>query len=101
MARARRRTLRSSLDFEAFVVEQVREIPRGRVSTYGDIAPGSPRRVGYVLAITQEEVPWHRVVRADGSVAMGPEQLEMLRREGVPLKGGRVDLLRARYPTAE
>ena len=101
VGRSAGRLRRGGLDFEAFVVEQVREIPRGRVSTYGDIAPGSPRRVGYVLAITREEVPWHRVVRADGSVAMGPEQLEMLRREGVPLKGGRVDLLRARHPTAE
>ena len=97
MARSERRSRRGGREFEEFVVEQVREIPRGQVATYGDIAPGSPRRVGYVLAITREELPWHRVVRSDGSVAMGPEQLDRLRREGVPLKGDRVDLARARY----
>jgi methylated-DNA-protein-cysteine methyltransferase-like protein len=43
-------------------------------------------------------VPWHRVVRADGSAPMGDEQLGRLRREGVPVRGGRVDLARARLP---
>jgi methylated-DNA-protein-cysteine methyltransferase related protein len=57
--------------------------------------------VGYILAITREDVPWHRVVRSDGSVAMGIEQLELLRREGVPLKRDRVDLLRARYSSGD
>ncbi len=66
--------------------------------TYGDIDLGAPRLVGRVLASTDEELPWHRVVRADGSVAKGEEQLARLRREGVPLRGGRVDLRRARLP---
>lgn len=54
--------------------------------------------MGRVLATTAEKVPWHRVVRSDGSVAKGASQLELLRREGVPIKGDRVDLRRARYP---
>lgn len=52
--------------------------------------------VGRVLSTTTERLPWHRVVRADGSVAKGSRQLELLRREGVPLIGDRVDLRRAR-----
>ena len=80
------------------VVELVRSIPRGFVSTYGDIDPAAPRLVGLVLATTHERIPWHRVVRADGSAAMGAPQLERLRRERIPLHGDRVDLSRARLP---
>lgn len=83
-------------NFADLVVERVRDIPAGSVATYGDIDPRAPRRVGYVLATTREELPWHRVVRADGRVALGLEQLERLREEGVPLRGDRVDLRRAR-----
>lgn len=82
----------------ARVLARIRSIPEGRVSTYGEIEPGAPRFVGRVLATTSEPLPWHRVVRADGSVAKGERQLELLRREGVPLRGARVDLGRARYP---
>jgi methylated-DNA-protein-cysteine methyltransferase-like protein len=68
------------------------------VRTYGDIDPAAPRLVGQVLATTDEDLPWHRVVRSDGSVAVGRRQLELLRREGVPIRGGRVDLREARLP---
>jgi len=53
--------------------------------------------VGQVLSTTTERLPWHRIVRADGSVAKGERQLRLLRREGVPIRDGRVDLARARY----
>lgn len=79
------------------IAERIRRIPKGFVRTYGDIEPAAPRFVGRVLSTT-DGLPWHRVVRADGSVAKGARQLEMLRREGVPLKGDRVDLRRARLP---
>ena len=95
-ARVRSRP-RGGLEFARWVEDQVRDVPRGRVVTYADLSPGSPRRVGYVLATTREEIPWHRVVRSDGTAAMGAEQLELLRREGVPIRGDRVDLARARY----
>ncbi len=91
------RARRTWREFSARVIEHVREIPIGCVSTYGDIDRRSPRRVGYVLATTREELPWHRVVRSDGSVALGAEQLQRLRREGVPMRKDRVDLGRARY----
>lgn len=76
----------------------VRAIPEGFVRTYGDIDPGAPRRVGRVLATTLEEVPWQRVVRADGTLPVGDRQLELLRAEDVPMKGKRVDLDQARLP---
>jgi len=79
-------------------VAGVRAIPPGFVRTYADIDPSAPRMVGRLLATTHEDLPWHRVVRADGSVPMGAAQLELLRRERVPMHGDRVDLHQARFP---
>jgi methylated-DNA-protein-cysteine methyltransferase-like protein len=78
--------------------DRIRAIPEGFVRTYGDIDPAAPRLVGRVLAETEEDLPWHRVVRADGSVAKGATQLRLLRGEGVPLRGKRVDMDQARIP---
>jgi alkylated DNA nucleotide flippase Atl1 len=48
------------------VLACVRAIPPGFVRTYGDCSPGAPRVVGAVLAaLTDEAVPWHRVVRRE------------------------------------
>jgi len=79
------------------ILERVRAIPEGFVATYGDLDPQAPRKAGQALATTREKVPWHRVVRADGSVAKGAKQLRLLRKEGVPLHGDRVDLAVARF----
>ena len=76
----------------------MRAIPEGFVRTYRDIDPRAPRLVGHVLATSREDMPWHRVVRSDGSVAVGRRQLTLLRREGVPIRGQRVDLREARLP---
>jgi alkylated DNA nucleotide flippase Atl1 len=83
---------------EAAIVEQIKAIPEGFVRTYGDVYPSAPRIVGRILATTNESLPWHRVVRSDGTVAKGTRQLTLLRREGVPLLGDRVDLKKARLP---
>ena len=81
------------------VLKEIRAIPEGFVRTYGDIDPKAPRMVGQILATTHDKnLPWHRVVRADGTVAKGPRQLNRLRREGVPINGDRVDLNQARLP---
>lgn len=64
--------------------------------TYGDIEPHAPRMVGQVLSSCDEPVPWHRVVRSDGSMAKGRRQRALLVAEGVPMRGDRVDLRRAR-----
>jgi methylated-DNA-protein-cysteine methyltransferase related protein len=51
-----------------------------------------------VLATTSDDVPWHRVVRADGTVPKGRPQVERLQAEQVPMRGTRVDLRHARWP---
>jgi alkylated DNA nucleotide flippase Atl1 len=67
------------------------------VRTYGDVSPGAPRLAGYVLSHTDaHDVPWHRVVRADGSLAKGARQRRLLADEAVPFDGERVVLSRAR-----
>jgi len=55
-----------------------------------------PDRV--VLAYTEEDVPWWRIVRADGSLAKGARQRALLEAEGVPFRGERVDMRAARIP---
>ncbi len=52
--------------------------------------------VGRVLATTREKLPWHRVVRSDGTVPKSERQRRLLRSEGVPFRGERVDLAQAR-----
>src|SRR2546421_4611752 len=76
----------------AGIVERIRDIPIGHVQTYGDIDAKAPRLVGRILATTHLELPWHRVVRADGSIPKGKVQAELLRRGGRPMEGGRGDL---------
>jgi methylated-DNA-protein-cysteine methyltransferase-like protein len=63
------------------------------VTTYGDLCPEAPRFAGAVMASCHDpEVPWQRVVRADGSLAQGARQRHLLEAEGVPFKGDRVDM---------
>jgi alkylated DNA nucleotide flippase Atl1 len=51
-----------------------------------------------VLSATDEDVPWQRVVRADGSLAKGERQRRLLLAEGVPFRGERVDMREAWVP---
>lgn len=70
---------------------RVRSVPAGCVTTYGDLCPPAPRFAGAVLAACSDpSVPWHRVVRADGSLAKGARQRRLLEREGVPFRGERI-----------
>jgi methylated-DNA-protein-cysteine methyltransferase-like protein len=80
------------------VVQRISATPRGFVRTYGDVSPGAPRFAGNVLARTTEDLPWWRVVRADGSCPKGARQRDLLEQEGVPFKGERVDMAVARLP---
>ena len=88
---------------EQAILAAVRRIPRGRVSTYGELAriAGLPRRarlVGTVLKQTAVKVPWHRVVNASGRISFpagsnGHErQRKLLEREGVQVTHGRISL---------
>ncbi len=81
------------------MLARIREIPPGFVRTYGDVSPGAPRFAGTVLASCHDpSVPWHRVVRADGSLAKGARQRRRLEAEGVPFRGGRVEMRLVRLP---
>lgn len=94
------------------IYDVVRQIPEGRVATYGQIAalaglPGQPRLVGYALhnSPSGEDLPWQRVINARGEVsprssAEGVENLQrvMLEDEGIRFSSrGRVDLDRFRW----
>ena len=87
---------------ERSILAAVRAIPPGFVRTYGDIWPPAPRLAGHVLAHANVAgLPWWRVVRADGSLAVGEDQRRRLDAEGIPFRGGgsrRVDLRVARLP---
>jgi alkylated DNA nucleotide flippase Atl1 len=79
------------------ILARVRAIPPGRVAAYSDVAPGAPRQAGRVLSESYEpDLPWHRVVRADGSLAKGSRQRALLVAEGVAFRGERVDMAAAR-----
>jgi methylated-DNA-protein-cysteine methyltransferase related protein len=84
----------------AEVLRRVRSVPEGRVTTYGDLTPGAPRFAGAVLSATDEDVPWQRIVRADGSLAKGERQRRLLVAEGVPFRGERVDMREAWVPVS-
>ncbi len=81
------------LPFPEAVRRAVRAIPRGEVRSYAQVAlyagrPGAARGVGRELK-TLENVPWWRVIRADGTLApaVAVEQARRLKAEGVRLEG--------------
>jgi methylated-DNA-protein-cysteine methyltransferase related protein len=81
------------------VLDRARAVPEGFVRTYGDLSPGAPRFAGAVLSECDDPtVPWHRIVRADGTLAKGTRQRRKLEAEGIPFNGERVDLHAARLP---
>jgi methylated-DNA-protein-cysteine methyltransferase-like protein len=104
--------------FRAIVWEIVRQIPAGRVATYGQIAAiipppegmnlkeydaFAPRWVGGAMAACPKEVPWQRVINSQGKISLrkegdGSKQRELLEAEGVQFdERDRVDLKRYRW----
>ena len=84
-------------DFEKAVRAVLAKLPPGDTYSYGWVAdeagyPGRARGVGTLLASGLDDVPWWRVVRADGTLAphIAVEQAAHLRDEGVDVVGGRV-----------
>ena len=78
--------------------DTIRKIPKGKVSTYGDVAraagfPGCARQVVWALRAGRG-LPWHRVVGAGGKISLpgetGLEQRLRLESEGVAFRGSRV-----------
>ena len=92
-------------DYDEQVFEVVRRIPPGAVMSYGDVAEflgsGGPRQVGRVMARGDGDLPWWRVIHADGTPPPHKESecLARLRAEGAPMRpdGSRVDMRRARW----
>lgn len=84
-------------EFEADVLDTVGSLQPGEIVTYGEIAaevgkPGAARAVGSALRRHGNDVPWWRVVAANGRLVPGGEvrHTEKLKAEGVPVRNGRV-----------
>lgn len=80
------------------ILERVRRVPPGYVTTYGDLCPGAPRQAGRALSQTPPGLPWWRVVRSDGTWPKGEDQRARLLAEDVPIRGRRVVMAEARIP---
>lgn len=93
--------------FYQSVVETIKNIPRGKIATYGQIAdyagnPRAARQVAYILhsSSRKENLPWHRVVNGKGYISLKPGhgyefQKKLLRKEGIIFdESDRIDLNR-------
>jgi methylated-DNA-protein-cysteine methyltransferase-like protein len=81
--------------FHERVIEIIKNIPEGRVATYGQIAyfagnPKAARQVSYILhsSSKKENLPWHRVINSKGGISLRFEggyelQKKMLMNEGI------------------
>jgi methylated-DNA-protein-cysteine methyltransferase related protein len=85
------------LDRDRRILDVIRSLRPGEVVTYGDIAadagyPKLSRLVGRLLAITDDDLPWWRVVNSSGRLVPGHEreQSQLLRAEGVTVLDGKV-----------
>ena len=85
------------------IYDVVRQIPVGRVATYGQVAylvgpPCTPRQAGWALAalrthVVEPPVPWQRVVNAKGESSVGKAQVVLLEQEGIRFnERGEIDL---------
>ena len=97
--------------FQHQVWDIARQIPIGKVTTYGQVArmiplpPGvdekayrafAPRWVGGAMAACPDDVPWQRVINSKGEISLRPgaeKQRQLLEEEGIPFdERGRVNL---------
>ncbi len=83
------------------IISAILEIPRGKVSTYGDVAaaagyPGYHRQVAQVLRQSGHGLPWHRILGSGGQIKTSRDtaldQRTLLEMEGVKFNGRRVDM---------
>jgi methylated-DNA-protein-cysteine methyltransferase related protein len=82
---------------ERQILDVLMALVDGEVTTYGDVAevaghPKQARLVGRILATTDVDVPWWRVVNASGRLVAGDPvlQAQLLREEGVVVRDARV-----------
>ena len=96
--------------YDEQVWELVRQIPKGKLATYGqlgqmieppegidavDYKVCSPRWVGNAMAACPNDVPWHRVVNSQGKISQTlntDKQRQLLEREGHHFVNGKLDL---------
>lgn len=104
--------------YQQAILRILAEVPKGKVTTYGDLAkelsrrdpkwsPKASRAVGTTMKnnLCGPQIPCHRVIKSDGSVGnfRGGEEgavedkIGMLKREGVPVINGKIDLKEYRY----
>jgi len=84
-------------EFEAAVLDLIASLGVGEIMTYGEVAaevgkPGAARAVGSTLRRHGSEVPWWRIVAANGRLVPGSEQRHAtkLKAEQVPVRNGKV-----------
>lgn len=104
-ARVRHATITYPKHQTGSVVARVRravcDIPPGRVASYGDIGAMigvDPRQVGRAMSQIEDDIPWWRVVYADGTPATCHHRTAagLLADEQIPMRGSKVDMRRAR-----
>lgn len=94
--------------FDGAVYRLVRQIPQGKVATYGQLAallgyPRAARAVGYALKRCPVDLPWQRVLNARGGISLRANvggmitQRVVLEQEGIVFRHARVDLTRYRW----
>jgi len=90
-------------NFYQQVFALLEQVPAGKVTTYGQIArrlgrPRGAQLVGWAIRYCPDGLPWHRVVKADGSIACGEwgeladMRKELLKDEVGFLENGNVDM---------
>jgi methylated-DNA-protein-cysteine methyltransferase-like protein len=96
------------MNLRTAIYRLVRDVPRGQVVTYGQVAmavghPRSARAVGGAMRRCPDDVPWHRVVNAQGGISRRRQMAGMLtqrmrlEQEGIRLRRGRVPLAQYRW----
>ncbi|XFA98743.1 MGMT family protein [Candidatus Izemoplasma sp. B36] len=89
--------------FTIDVIETIKNIPKGKVMTYGQIAtfcgnPYGARQVSRILYSSSKKyhLPWHRVINSKGMISLHGEgklmQLERLFEEGIKILNNKIDL---------
>lgn len=97
-------------NYQEQIWQVVAQIPKGKISTYGDVAAmaGIPRHARYVGTTLKQlpknsKLPWHRVVNHKGEIALGRDsssheiQKQRLSDEGILFVGQRIPLKTYRW----
>jgi len=91
-------------DLTRKIIEQILAVPKGKVSSYRDVAlkagiqNGARQTVRVLHSMSEKHnLPWHRIIRSDGTIGLDGEgkamQIKLLKSEGVKVsKDGKVDL---------